>query len=490
MVWLTELRKNCLVLTLVILYIGFNMLLTSQEFYLLNFLPVVLFLLYIAFIRLDAFYFLIIFLTPLSIQLIEFIRFSPLDFAIPTEPMLFGVMLLLVYKLLLHDRIDGRILNHPLSYAVYFYILWMSVTSLTSTMPLVSFKFLLAKLWFILTYYFLAATLFQQTSKIRSFIWTYTAGMIIVVIYTVTRHIHYGIDNKQIAHIVMSPFFRDHTSYGAILAMLLFSCGGMLWKNGKQLIEKLLHTGLILLLACALVLSYSRAAWVSAFVAGGILIIILLRIKARYVLLAGVLVGIYFFSNRTEIIESMQRNRQESSASITGHLRSISNIATDESNLERLNRWNSAIRMYRERPILGWGPGTYMFKYAPFQLSKEMTNISTNFGDLGNAHSEYLGPLSESGLPGALAFILIAIISIVTGFRNYYSLKNKKLKRLSMGIMLGLMTYFVHGFMNNFLDTDKASALFWGFIAALVAMDIKSRRRNEETKALIVKQED
>jgi hypothetical protein len=43
---------------------------------------------------------------------------------------------------------------------------------------------------------------------------------------------------------------------------------------------------------------------------------------------------------------------------------------------------------------------------------------------------------------------------------------------MSLAILLGLITYFVHGTMNNFLDTDKASVPFWGFIAILVALDL------------------
>ena len=39
------------------------------------------------------------------------------------------------------------------------------------------------------------------------------------------------------------------------------------------------------------------------------------------------------------------------------------------------------------------------------------------------------------------------------------------------------MTYFIHGVLNNYLDTDKASALFWGFLAILVAMDLQRKRQ-------------
>jgi hypothetical protein len=39
-------------------------------------------------------------------------------------------------------------------------------------------------------------------------------------------------------------------------------------------------------------------------------------------------------------------------------------------------------------------------------------------------------------------------------------------------IVLSLITYWFHGFLNNFLDTDKAAGPYWGFIAMLVAIDI------------------
>jgi len=33
--------------------------------------------------------------------------------------------------------------------------------------------------------------------------------------------------------------------------------------------------------------------------------------------------------------------------------------------------------------------------------------------------------------------------------------------------------------LNNFLDTDKASALFWGFTAAIVALDVYHTREQK-----------
>jgi len=130
--------------------------------------------------------------------------------------------------------------------------------------------------------------------------------------------------------------------------------------------------------------------------------------------------------------------------------------------------------MFKEKPIFGWGPGTYMFQYAPFQLTSEKTLISTNMSDLGNAHSEYLGPLSESGIFGMISFLAIVITTIITGLRAYKFSKKREEKVIILTLLLGLCTYYFHGLLNNFLDTDKASALFWGFTAMLIFFESKS----------------
>jgi len=198
----------------------------------------------------------------------------------------------------------------------------------------------------------------------------------------------------------------------------------------------------------------------------------LLKIKWQFIFAGFMILLFILFSYRAEITLNLTRIKQTSSGNFHEHIQSVANIRNDDSNLERLNRWGCAWRMFRERPVFGWGPGTYMFNYAPFQISREKTTISTNAGTMGNAHSEYLGSLSESGILGVVSFLLIVILTIRTGCKVYYKTGKRKIRIFSLAVLLGLVTYYVHGFLNNFLDTDKVSALFWGFTAILVALDI------------------
>ena len=224
----------------------------------------------------------------------------------------------------------------------------------------------------------------------------------------------------------------------------------------------------------------------------GIAFIIKLKIKIKWVLLTSVIFISLFFLLRSEIIMKLEKNKQDTSDNLVEHIQSMSNISTDASNLERINRWEAAFRMFKERPFWGFGPGTYQFSYAPYQYSYERTIISTNAGNRGNAHSEYIGPLAESGVIGLLSVLAIAFTVIFTALQIYWNTKDKKIKLLVFIALLSLVTYYTHGFLNNFLDTDKASVPFWGFIAMIVALDVYHLKKDEtvvnvKTENLITK---
>jgi O-antigen ligase len=138
--------------------------------------------------------------------------------------------------------------------------------------------------------------------------------------------------------------------------------------------------------------------------------------------------------------------------------------------------------MFKDKPVFGYGPGTYMFQYAPYQLTGDRTIISTNSANGGNAHSEYLGPLAESGFLGPITVLVLIIVVLYTGINAYGRTADKRLKTLVMSAILGLITYYIHGTMNNFLDTDKLSVAFWGFTAVIVAIDIQTRKIVAEQK--------
>jgi len=461
-------------------FIAVNTYLITKNIYWASLLPVLLLLGVIYLTALDKIVFLITFLTPLAVN-ISNPEFN-LGISIPTEPLMFGVLVFFIIKLLIDSQYDGKILRHPVTIAIFFNLLWLLLTSITSQIPLVSFKFLLARLWFLVPFYFIIVLLFKDHRRIRLFLWLYIIPLLLVIGYTIYNHSTYGFE-EQPGHWVMTPFYNDHTAYGAILALFIPVIIGLLFSRMYGPRMKLFISLVLAVFLVAIFLSYSRAAWLSMAFAAGIFLLVRFRIRLRYILLViAVFIGAYY-SFRHQILDRLEQNKQESSANYIEHVQSITNISTDASNLERINRWQSALRMFREKPFWGWGPGTYQFLYAPFQRSKEKTIISTNAGDMGNAHSEYFGPLAESGLLGMLTFMLIATFIIITAIKVFKRSRDPEIKILSLSLLTGLVSYLTHGTMNNFLDTDKASVAFWGFAAAIVALDIYHLRHEKPAES-------
>ena len=461
--------------------IGFILLnlwfIVKKDLMVVNALPLVLIILLIAVFSFDKIVYLIAFFAPLSIPLSELMPGLGFDMYLPTEPLLFGLLIVFILKLIYDRKFDRQILIHPVSMAIYINLIWIFLTCLTSTMPVVSFKFLLSRIWFVAGLYFLTAKIFSEGKNIERYIWIYVISLSAVVFYTVYRHLGYGLYNKEVANFVPSPFYKDHTSYGAALAMYIPFLVMFSFSPQKLFKERLVSFIFLGILLMGFVLSYTRAAWLSMILAAGVYLVIQLKIRFKTLLIVFISIVVIIVAFQNQIFMKLEENSEQSSADFATHISSMSNISSDASNLERINRWSCAIRMFKDKPFFGYGPGTYMFKYAPYQLNKDRTIISTNSADRGNAHSEYLGPLSESGVFGLISFLLIVGTVLYTAIQTYMRLSDKRLKAIVLTAIVSLVTYYTHGFLNNFLDTDKLSVPFWGFTAMIVAIDIYSRNQ-------------
>jgi O-antigen ligase len=211
----------------------------------------------------------------------------------------------------------------------------------------------------------------------------------------------------------------------------------------------------------------------------------------------------------------MKQNKVDSNIAGAGmheQIFSVTNIVTDASNAERLNRWKSALRMFRDKPLLGFGPGTFQFQYISYQRKKDMTIISatepikdggTRYrwapetglklsdnssivqGSGGTAHSEFFLELAEAGIFSTLLFISLFVVALRRSLFVFSKTQDRKIKNIILFSLLGLTTYFVHAFFNNFLTDCKLAFLFWSFLCAVATLDsefAKTKAANEKVK--------
>ena len=418
------------------------------------------------------------FLAPLSIEVREIMPDLGFSIILPTEPILALLLISLLLLQLTPNRLPHEITKHTVSIAIYAFIGWLLLDTFKSELPLVSLKYTLVRCWFFAAFYFFAVHLFRKKNRIEHFFWAYILGLFIVALLALSKQAESGLFNKSAATSAACPFFNDHTSFAAAIALAIPMLIIFLIK-AKSIIRKATIGALLLFFIIALILSYTRAAWLSLIFAGGVFVLIQFRIKLRTILIAaGIMVATFFFFQE-EITNTISRTKAISSTNLLEHLQSITNVSSDASNAERVNRWHSAIELFKERPVMGWGPGTYIFVYGDFQIAKDRTVISTNRGSGGNAHSEYLGLMAESGILGVLLYILILGIVYHKGIRYYQTSTDREMRLLVMAALLGISTYVMHSSLNNFLDVDEIAAPFWAFAAVIVAADLS--RKQEKT---------
>ncbi|MBL7922825.1 MAG: O-antigen ligase family protein [Bacteroidia bacterium] len=432
-------------------------------------LPVVFLILLLMVFRLDLMVFFAILVTPFSLNLAH--TSVGIGVSLPSEPLMFALFLVFWLKVFLDGGLPLKMLRHPVTILILIHLFWYTLTTLTSSMPLVSFKSTLARFCFVSVFYFMVLHLFSKKENIRKFIWYYTIPLLIIIAYTITQHALAGF-SEDAAHTAMVPFYNDHTAYAAVISFFIPVMIAFVFDPEYSRRIRIVSGIILAILITATVLSYTRAAWVGLIAALGCYFIFILRIKSAVIYAGFAMLLAVLFMFRTQITMQLESNEQVSSDDYASHVQSIGNISSDDSNIERLNRWACALRMFAERPFFGFGPGTYMFKYGAFQKYSERSGISTNFAEGGGSHSEYLGPLSEQGFMAPLIFIAL-IVAVSQSTSNYLKRsRNKSNKMLARGVLLGLVTYWVHGVLNYFLDTEKASVPFWGFIAILVALQI------------------
>ncbi|MFT5724567.1 MAG: putative inorganic carbon (HCO3(-)) transporter [Bacteroidia bacterium] len=467
-----------------LLFLAINVVCFVFDFYYLTALPLVPILLYLLFHHTDKIILFLAFATPLSIPFKDI--GAGIGLSLPTEPLIVLLFFGVLFKLLSGKTFDRRILKNPIVLFALATILWLFITTLTSTHPLVSFKYTLSYTWYVLVFLLLLTHFFKSKRAISLFVWLFSIGTVLLTLYTLKNHAAESF-TRLYAYTAMRPFIPDHGMYAAAISfalppMLIIGLFGR--KMKVPTFWTVVALGIALIIVAGVVFSFTRASWLSLAISFGVFALLMAKVKFKTVITVGVSFLTLFILFQSLIFSELSRNKQDSDDDIGSHLQSFSNVSTDPSNLERLNRWSCVYRMFLDKPIVGFGPGTYTYEYGVYQLPHEMSIISTNAGDLGNVHSEYLRPFAESGIIGGILWICLVLATVQQGFLVFYQTNNTQIKGLVLGALLGLITYFIHGFLNNYSEFDKIAVPMWGFISIIIAAKTYHLKSNDSSEAV------
>lgn len=404
----------------------------------------------------------------------------------PSEP-IGAIMALFSAYLFVSGKIQKKHFLFSPSIAILFYCFWLILSSVISSDIVVSLKFCIVRIAYIFGFYFGSIYYIEKNKKDKIVpIYLYAFSLSIVAILTLLEHSHFNFA-KNFSSYAPQPFYNDHTIYAACICMIIpFGLINLEKKESHKNIgiANIVFTFMYFsFFSIILFFTYCRAGWISLLLS----LIVYFFVKNTSFTYKKLLFLFFSFLvlgmlNLDLIINNFKENKNDSNAKNAGieeQAKSITNITTDKSNAERINRWSCAIRMFKDRPFWGFGAGTYQFEYLKYQLKSEMTQISVTsqnnvkHGKGGTAHNEFLLSLSETGILGAL--LLLIFFSEITRIAISNILENARERKLNTALLLAFLSFFIHSFFNNFLDTDKAAFLLFYMAAFIVIQNSKSK---------------
>ncbi len=445
----------------------------ATELYFLVAIPGFLLLMYVSIVDFKKIFFLLLLLLPLSTELNLPGGFGT-DF--PSEPLMLGLTLVyFIYVLQNGKTMSAGFLRHPLTLIFLIHLGWTLVTTITSNDLFISIKFMLAKVWYVTTFYFLAGTIFKNLKDFKTYVWVIFIPLIFSIIVINIRHSALDFDFEHINRVV-HPFYRNHVNYACLMALffplIVLSIG---WYKDSWL-KWLLRVGCLIVLV-GINFSYTRAAYVAIVLAAVAYFIVHFRLMkiALVATLIGAVSLVGYLSYNNNYLELAPDYSKTITHKDFDNLVEATFKGEDISTMERVYRWVAAFQMAKNEPLTGFGPGTFVTFYKSFTLNSFRTYVSDNPENSG-IHSYYLMIMVEQGIPGLVIFLLFVGFILMKGEEIYHQTKDKNDQLIVMMAILCIIVIDALLLINDMLETDKVGPFYFMAIALIVNQDLKNRK--------------
>jgi O-antigen ligase len=425
--------------------------LLSGKFLLLGAVPLMI-ILVTGFTRPAIIFFLLLFTIPLST---EYQFSSSLGTDLPDETLMWLLSPVLLFMLLRNLKMAEHLFSSRIMVLIIVSLCWTLVTVVLSELPLISLKFFLAKIWYIIP--FVIGTGFFLQGKKQQLVAAniMLAAMLFTVIVILVRH---GIEGFSFETIndVTAPFFRNHVNYGALLVCMIpvawavYRAGNKFWIIG------------LVILSVGLAFSYSRGAWLALGVA--LVVVYFLKMgKLQWLMgFAALLVigsAVWFLRDNRYLQYRPQYEKTIYHASFDEHMAATYKMQ-DMSTIERFYRWIAATKMAKENWLTGSGPNSFYPIYKSFTANDFRTYVSDN-PEKSTVHNYFLLLLTEQGIPGLLLFLSVYVTMLLSAQKTYHQTSDSHIKglMLTIGAILGMIGVLI--FLSDLIETDKIGSVFY-----------------------------
>lgn len=438
-------------------------------------LPVLYFAIFLGIVDSTKLYYLLFATIPLSVAIEVGGGFST---DLPSEPLLIGLSFLTILHILNKQFPHlSALIKHPISILLLLHIAWTGITIITSDHRLIGIKFFLAKLWYVLPMYFMAGMLFIKRDNIhKAFKWSlYTMTALICI--TLIRHSLSGFSFRSV-NFVMGPWFINHVAYASIIVILipilLVIIQDTKYFQSKAVFFKAILIGLFFV---GVLHSYTRAAILCLAIGFTSYFIVKWKLVKPSLIISLLILGaaIFQLKNNNQYLNFAPEYTKAISHHSFDKLITATSQLEDVSTMERVHRWIAGARMLADRPLMGYGPGSFYSTYKPYTVTGFKTYVSENF-DHSGIHNYFLMIFVEQGIIGGIIFMGLTILLLIQGENLYHKVTDPADKRIVIAAVVGLIIINSLNLINDLIETDKVGSYYFAYAAIIVAISLKNNR--------------
>lgn len=409
---------------------------------------------------------------------VEYSVSSSLGTDLPDEPLMWLTSFVVIGSVCYNPyTLKRKYLNHPLNVLLMILLIWTVVAVLFSSEPVASVKFLFAKGWYLLAFVIGPLIFFQDKETIKKAVLAVTFAMVIVVLIVLYRHSQTGFSFATVND-ALTPFFRNHVNYSAMLVCFVPVLIAFRAKYKSHPWLGKLFLFLVLLFLVAVFLSYARGAWLA--LAAGAVAYFLIRQRllfAGYILSVVVALAAFFWLKQNDQYLQYAHDYKTTifHKNFNEHIVATYRLK-DVSTAERFYRWVAGVRMIKDNPITGFGPGSFYPHYKEYAVPAFKTWVSDN-KDHSTVHNYFLLLAIEQGLPGLFFFLLLAGAMLLFAQRIFHSSPDPFYKSVGMLTSVTIVMILIVNFLSDLIETDKTGSIFFLCLSLLIIASVKAKHQ-------------
>lgn len=419
------------------------------------------------------FYFLL-FSLPFSLDL----NFGSLTLSAPSEPLLIlstGIW----FILLLNKRANIKnYISNPLIILTILLLLLFTFNIFISKEPVLSLKYLLAKIWFFGGFIFLPLLILKEERNYKIAFWSFHIPLMLTVLYTIFNHALTGFSFEEV-NPSARPFYANHVIYACTLGLSLpFAIAAIGWYHHSKLIKTILIVSIIILLF-AIITSYTRTTWLSVIAALGSIFVFKTKLfKVSFIIVAiGTIVFCYDLvenNNYMKYAPNFSRtvfNREDFSK----HMEATVELS-DVSGMERVYRWVAAVNLIQHNFWFGTGNNTFHPTYKEYANPAFITYLSDN-PEGSSTHNYFLLVFCDQGVFGFLLFLTLYIWAMLYTKKIYNRTDDKFVRTLMVTCFATLVVFIVHLVLGDMVEVDKNGGIFLLILSIIVINDYQTKSK-------------